>query len=810
MRAYNDFTPQDPELERIWARLPEESRRSRFAEAVRREAAVRTVESRPKGQSETKAIESLVPSLDRTNVRRWQERYLEQGFEGLISRRCPPEREPMPGNVRQEICACRRLDPEMQVEKIVGHVAKHHDYSASETVVKRVLRKAGLSRRSGPPSGESKPVAERRLELGGMKLVEAACVETGYVEVLTKSVVEHVKDLPRPDDAGPPDTSGRDDKGRFLSEYNERFEKGPDDPVGPGFASVEMKREGLDPDRLQISHVRPEIIARKLEALLVSPLLGGGRWDGIRVPRGELLEEVCGVAYMPATLDRFTRELKYAGVGNTLWESHARLSLDVTSEWGDPLRAAVLYVDGTTKPVWTRLFSESAKVSSIGRTMPAIEQVAFHSGYGVPLWMLTCSGRAPLVKEVPRALVRMEQEWGESSVGRIVVIDAEGNSIPFLKGLEQGEPTRAWVTRLRPDWVKNKRIFNRNPYRAYRNGDRVRSGVADFNDPDGGTFRMRVVEVERRTTGDITYLGASEILREQDWKPQQLADLYFDRWPNQEANFRAVNQAVGLKEVHGYGKQLVDNITVINELDELAGKADRADERLRNLAPKVSDLQARFAGQEKELDRLVRRKERLAAELHDRVEQRVRPSKRLARLSVEARDLAQAVEAARVGLAKTRSKLDKTRTALDTAVTKLNKYRDREDLLHSRRTIFKHDVELDSLFSLLKVGMVLLVTYVLKEYFDDARMSVGTFLDRVATLPATLHQTPQLEIVTYEYNRRDPEVMGLLKSCAEAINAKGLRLRSGKKLYIKIEPPPKPRHPPPPGSRAGTGDRFKK
>ena len=643
-----------------------------------------------------------------------------------------------------------------------------------------------------------------------MKLVEAACVETGYVHVLTQAVVEHVKDLARPAEAGPPDPSGRDDKGRFLPEYNERFVKGPDDPVGPGFASVEMKREGLEPDRLQISQVRPEIIERKLLAMLVSPLVGGGRWDGIRVPRGELLEELCGEAYMPATLDRFGRELKYAGVASTLWESHAPVWLKVTSGWGDPLRAVVLYVDGTTKPVWTRLFSQSAKVSSIGRTMPAIEQVAFHSGYGVPLWMLTCSGHAPLVKEVPKALVRMEKEWGESSVGRIVVIDAEGNSIPFLKGLEQGEPNRAWMTRLRPGWVKGKRIFNRNNYRPYRDGDRVRSGVGDFNDPDGGTFRMRVIEVERRTTGDITYLGASMLLREQDWKPQQLADLYFDRWPNQEANFRAVNQAVGLKEVHGYGKQLVDNISVINELDELAGKADQADERLQNLAAEVSQLQAHLADQEKELGRLTRRKEKVAAELHDRVEQGVRPSKRLARISVEARELAQAIQVADKGLVKTRGKFDKANTNLDAAVTKLNKYRDRQDLLDTRRTIFKHDVELDSLFSLLKVGMVLLVTFVLKEYFGDARMSVGTFLDRVATLPATLHQTPQLEIVTYEYNRRDSEVMGLLESYAEAINARGLRLRSGKKLRIKVEPPPKPRHPPPPGSRAGTGDRFKR
>ena len=194
MKTYNDFVPQDSELQRLWARLPEKSRQSRFTEAVQREAAVQAVMARPKSQSETKAIVGLVPAQDRSNVRRWLGRYHEQGFEGLISRRCPPPQEPMPEAVRAAICTLRQADP------------------------------------------------------------------------------------------------------------------------------------GIE---------------RKILALFVSPLLGGGRWDGIRVPRGELLEEICGEAYMPATLDRFTRELKYAGVANTLWESHARVWLNVTSGWGDPLLAVV-------------------------------------------------------------------------------------------------------------------------------------------------------------------------------------------------------------------------------------------------------------------------------------------------------------------------------------------------------------------------------------------------------------------------------------------------------------------------------------
>lgn len=150
-----------------------------------------------------------------------------------------------------------------------------------------------------------------------------------------------------------------------------------------------------------------------------------------------------------------------------VWEIHAHLWLQQTRAWGGGSRAAVLFIDGTNKPLWTDFFSQSAFVDLRGRVMPALELVCFHSGYGVPLWMLTKSGHAPLVKVVPGLLDRLRDMLG-ADVGRIVVVDAEANSIPFLKGLEQGLTPRAWVTRLKPQWLEGKRIFNRTNYRTYR------------------------------------------------------------------------------------------------------------------------------------------------------------------------------------------------------------------------------------------------------------------------------------------------------------------------------------------------------
>jgi len=806
----DDYQPRDPDRRRAWARLSPAVRLARLADARRRLAAVEEVRGRPAGEQMQAAVARVVTWAHRSSYKRWQTAFDAEGFDGLIDWRIAPA-SPMSLTVREAICTLRRADPDCPVPDIVAFVKKHHDFETSETKVKRVLRSAGLQRRPGCPSGAAVN-QPGRLELGGMRFVEAAAVETGYLAALRRGVVEHIADLPHPMEPGPVDTSDRDEYGRFLSPYNERYRKGADDEIGPGFASVSDKRIGMDPSRLQVSQVGDDVIERKLYSVLVSPLLGSGRWDGIRVPRGDLLKELCGYAYMPATLEKFTGELKYAGVSETLWEVHARLWLEQTTAWGPERRAAVLYVDGSTKPVWTTLFSQSTKVSSVGRTMPGLEQVAFHSGYGVPLWMVTHSGRAPLVKEIPRMLTKMEETWGSSAVGRIVVIDAEANSVPFLKGLEQGERGRGWVTRLRPGWVTSKRIFNRTNYQSYRNGDRVRVGVADFVDPEvkGETFRMRVVEVERRTTGKVTYLGASTKLDEREWKARELADLYFDRWPNQEANFRAVNQATESKQVHGYGKRMVDNVSVVTELDALAGRLRGGHERLERQQGQEDELARKVREKKHALTSKVRRLGTVQRNLDGRI--MVGPDVLLStqRLVIEERALNGQIADERESLLKQQTKLKEAEGRVQKTSTKLQVWRERQESLQTRRRIFAHDVELDSLFSVLKVGLTLLVTYVLKEYLGDARMEVSTFLERVATLPASIRVTPQLELVTFEYNRRDAEVMGLLQVHCDAINDRRLRLRSGRTLRIALEKAPKRSRPPPPGSRSGSGDQFKR
>lgn len=801
------YEPTHPHLRGVWKQLNEAMREDRLQEARRRQRILTAVAGRPPGESERAALKRLAPVEDRSSFRRWQNRYRDYGFDGLLDWRFPPRPNSMPETVRAAICTLRQADPDFAVAAIIAHVAKHHGYEVKKSKVKDVLRQAGLARRRGPRSSDGR-VGEVRLEFAGMKLVEAACVQTGYVEALTKAVVAKGAAAPSPATPSPVDTSGRDEFGRFGDDYNERYRKKPGEAIGPGFASVETTRSSKDPDRFHLNHVGPDIIERKIWALMVSPLLGSGRWDGIRVARGSLLGELCGYPYMPSTLDLFTRELKFLGLANTWWEVHARLWFTQTKGWGDPRGAAVLYVDGTNKGVWTDLFSQSSKVSQVGRVMPSLEVVAFHSGYGVPVWQKTFSGRAPLVREVPPLLDHLEKVIEGAQVGRIVVIDAEGNSIPFLKGLESATPSRGWITRLRPSWMEGKRIFNRTNYQPYRDGDRIRMGVADFPDPAGGTFRMRVVEIERRSKGTVTCLGASTLLSERDWSAAELGDLYFDRWPNQEANFRAVNQAVGAKDVHGYGKQLVDNVSVVTELDTMQNEIVRLKATAETLKSERVAAQEKYKGEQALLRKSERRLETVTGGIDSAIARGARVTPALQRLSTERRTLQREITRRIAGVARGQKSLERLSSRIEATQRGIDERREHQETLESRRQIFRHDVELDSLFAVLKVGLVLLLTFVLKEYLGDARMEPATLLERLATLPGRLRIMPEVEIVTFDYNTRDPEVMALLAAHCEAINARRLRMRSGRVLRIAVDPAPAPRRPPPPGARGTTIRRF--
>jgi hypothetical protein len=391
---------------------------------------------------------------------------------------------------------------------------------------------------------------------------------------------------------------------------------------------------------------------------------------------------------------------------------------------------------------------------------------------------------------------------------RVTIIDAEAKSVPFLKGLERGDPPRAWITRFPESMLAGKEVTGLTAWAPYRDGDEIRMGCCVLNDPDSmltDEFPVRIIQIRRRTKRTVTTLGASRLLDQKWWTAIDVADGYFARWPCQEANFRAVSQATRSKQVHGYGKMLVDNITVIKELEKIANQRPGLEQLVAKGEAATQHDQAESKRVHRDLEGVQRKESALATRLDASVREGVPVTRRVRQMLSKDQALRKEIKGQERLAARVDDAAKTSAAKLQRAHDKLAKNEKREKELEGRQKIFKHDVELDSLFTLLEVNLVLLVNYVLREFFGQVAMDPATFLDRVATLPARLHRTPQLEIVTFFYNHRDPEVMALLAERAPAINRAGLRLRSGLILRVEVDPPPPPPRPPPDRDRTKSG-----
>lgn len=205
---FSAYEPTRPEWLNIWERLSAASRKRRFEGALKRKAALDEANATINdGCSERASVGGLSPAVDRSNWRRWKRRYERYGFDGLVSWSLPPAKACTPEAVRVAICTLRRSDPNKDVDEIVRHVERHHNFKTSGTSVKRILREAGLGRRPGPASGKAR-VPEKSLAFGGMQLVSAALVETGYLEAIGQTVASMMDTVDTP--TGPLDNEDRD------------------------------------------------------------------------------------------------------------------------------------------------------------------------------------------------------------------------------------------------------------------------------------------------------------------------------------------------------------------------------------------------------------------------------------------------------------------------------------------------------------------------------------------------------------------------------------------------------------------------
>lgn len=742
------------------------------------------------GMSATAAIRKVIPGKSVSAWCRRLVRYRELGREGLIDRRFP--RRPPPRQVTPEVQGfvrgLLRAKPALRGPQVQAEVAQALGVQLQGSTVRKLLQDLGLSHPVGRPSAVSRP---EPLPLAGAELLKAVDLELGAVATLTCDLEAAMKALlpPSADEEVRDDTANRDEDGRFLSAYNQPKPRTVPE-LGERFDSVRTKAAGKDLPAMRTANSSTGALLRKVLALTMLPCVTDApRWSALRHWQGDSLEGLVGYAYQPATLDKFARELKYAGVAAAARESVARFWIGAEAKQADPAEAAVvLYGDARVKPLWTHHYSRCTAVTRLGkRVMPAITTVHLHSGCGTPLIYREFSGGASVPREIGAMLQEYEADAGESTVRRIVVLDSESHAVWLFKELDQ--LNYLFLIPLRGSSTgQNARFEELSPWVPYRQ-DEVCSGWLWVNDsrPKEAALRVRVVGRRRHRTGSVAWYATNAPSAE--FGDAKLLDLYFARWPLQEHVFRDGNGRVGLGAHHGYGKQQVGNVAVLDEMDRIDAALTKTHESRRELTEarevanrQLAEQEATVGMYDTELATVTARAE--TAWQHGLEEPQ----------AAQRKDLVEGLQASRAKAEEHRARvadlLAKNESADAEAQAREAELEARRAKIAAHQTIFTVDTELDEIMTAFKLTFMCLCTQLMKHYLG-VRIETDTLIRGVLTLPGERVLTRSVETIRIFRQPRERQLMPRVEEACRLLTARALR-RGKRVLRFEVIDRPEP------------------
>ncbi len=778
--------PTRSELVIVKSRVSSESWEERARSARHDAELLAKVEKRfEAGDSLNAAIALVLPKSRRSwAIRHWP-RYRESGWEGLVDLRLP--REPRESKrIRAKIEALCANNPKLSLPDAVTalEAAKPDRPLPSPATLKRELRRA---RARAHKEDDTDRVETTQLQFAGGELLLAAEVETGAIAALRDEVVAIGKEAIEASAGQEPqkDVGLRDRRGRFTVTYNRKRRRKRGEKVASYLRSAAEKAEGRVPSWPRFVREQPETIEAKLRTLVFEPLVNRIKgWAGLRSPDAAGLEPLTGYAYMPSTLAKFTSALAISNAGPRLLQAAGSVWHAVAEQrWGEGGAMAALYVDNHAKEVWTSLFTQSAKVSSLNRVMPAITTTYVHTGAGTPLVMGVQSGGAPLAPQLVKLVERTEKQLGDD-IRRAVVIDSEGSTFDILETFAKAK--RVIVTPLRPSRVPELELRHGQGsyFRPYREKDELRIGSATLHHrTTGRSVEVGVLEIRREHRETNTLLLTTGL--DLGFEGRELADLYFSRWPIQENWFRD-GEVVRLDEHRGNCSRVVTNIAVATE-------SDRLERQLDNGWPKLCELEKNAKRLAKELEKTTQEESRKSRRLTTRRRRLDRESaegdptrKAFGRSAAEHHTALVDWETSRLALDQSTARVQQNEQRREKLEARLQKAEARHKILATRRKIRQVDVALDTVLTSTKLTGAQLISFVLREYLADQPMSPQTFAARVFPIRGRKEVTRDSETIIFCENPRDPDVTDALVAACRRLNARRLT-RDGRHLHYRVE-----------------------
>lgn len=366
------------------------------------------------------------------------------------------------------------------------------------------------------------------------------------------------------------------------------------------------------PDDKRIFKHKKSILLRYIRTLFFLPVFDMERPIDLDSYEGGTL----GIITSPSgnqvkyrTTDRFLRELTTLKIGNEM--SRSLLHCYYNIFFGDT--RVPVYIDGHFKAVWTLKNVPKGKHGMMDRIMPGIEQVVLNSKDGHPLLHRTCPGDRHLTKELLPIVEEFETTIGKE-VTNMVVVDGECCSLDQFKEFDKINKDRKMNTYLLTMMDSNQyhfedfKIRDDNglrpvkgcdfiPYKYDKKG-RIRSWVTlvEFDYLSNAnrkrkkkTAYMVRCSVVKKKNNTLSVIATNQPYDEVT-SGKELADLYYNRWPCQEAKFKEMTKYCNLNVNHGFKKKEVFNRMADRRLKRTEKSLAYDIRRLENLMEKYAHV----------------------------------------------------------------------------------------------------------------------------------------------------------------------------------------------------------------------------
>lgn len=496
-------------------------------------------------------------------------------------------------------------------------------------------------------------------------------------------------------------------------------------------------------------------------------------WD-LRSYTGDGLALLAGrkQAYGYRHPERFLTEIAQAGGADPLTKALAQwtASLWPPSPHFPGSLPPAYYIDGHRKAVWSQTLIPRGLVGRRGAVLGCRALVLLHDEQGHLLLVTTHRGDYHLTVGLPAMIATFEQASGDTTL-QLVIVDREGMSAEMLAQLAQ--EGRTIVTVLRADQFAGMVSFTEVgeflPWRVNRSGKVIREVAParyclPLPDHPGEHLELQVALIRDLTRSvplslppgeeavaprwDADLRGQQPAWWEEGWEAtplpvppteprlipvistpteqpveaQELANIYFGRWPHQENAIRDWLIPLGIDTNHGYGHIEIANSEVTKQRKAL-------ERRLTTLRKRATAARTREARASKQL---TRRREKLKVRgnaLYAALNARQNEIEQVGVLSYSQRKELKAQKAAAdAELEALRDLEGRAYTACNQEFAKCARYcqqqrvvlRQLEDLHATERKMVELDNRKDQIMTVLKVALSNVGMWARDQYFPVA------------------------------------------------------------------------------------------